>query len=157
MKNSLWQQMVGREGEATSPSLSVASFLLFSRGDLSRPGRSPSRHYPFDDVDICRGPCLLQPSKDSDRFSELVTFMSHVAPCYKSETAEFGPQLKSLLEQHGPVLVRKHGWFGPYALHSSDGTVGRKPHRYPSLSCGQSSHDVLIETCTVEGILLAFT
>ncbi|CAM9920575.1 unnamed protein product, partial [Hapterophycus canaliculatus] len=46
----------------------------------------------------------LKPSKDSDRFAELVTFMSHVAPCYKKETKEFGPQLKSLLEQHGPVL-----------------------------------------------------
>lgn len=33
--------------------------------------------------------------------------MSHVAPCYKSETKEFGPQLKSLLELHGPVLVSK--------------------------------------------------
>lgn len=31
--------------------------------------------------------------------------MSHVAPCYKKETKEFGPQLKALLEQHGPVLV----------------------------------------------------
>ncbi len=48
---------------------------------------------------------LSQPSKDSDRFAELVTFMSHVAPCYKKETKEFGPQLKALLEQHGPVLV----------------------------------------------------
>ncbi|CAN0537792.1 unnamed protein product, partial [Ectocarpus sp. 8 AP-2014] len=46
----------------------------------------------------------LKPSKDSDRFAELVTFMSHVAPCYKKETKEFGPQLKALLEQHGPVL-----------------------------------------------------
>lgn len=32
--------------------------------------------------------------------------MSHVAPCYESDTKEFGPQLKSLLEQHGTVLVR---------------------------------------------------
>ncbi|CAM9957028.1 unnamed protein product, partial [Laminaria digitata] len=44
------------------------------------------------------------PSKDSDRFAELVTFMSHVAPCYKAQTKDFGPQLKSLLERHGPVL-----------------------------------------------------
>lgn len=52
-----------------------------------------------------------QPSKDSDRFAELVTFMSHVAPCYKKETKEFGPQLKALLEQHGPVLVGKRYYF----------------------------------------------
>lgn len=109
------------------------------------------------DVDTYSGPCLFQPSKDSDRFSELVTFMSHVAPCYKSETAEFGPQLKSLLKQHGPVLVRKYGCFGPHALHSSEENVGRKQHGYPSLSCSLSSHGVCIGTCTVEDILLIFT
>ena len=56
-----------------------------------------------------------QPSKDSDRFAELVTFMSHVAPCYKAETKDFGPQLKSLLERHGPVLVRGQGASKPPA------------------------------------------
>lgn len=48
-----------------------------------------------------------QPSKESERFSELVTFLSHVAPCYKEETNDLGAQLKSLLEQHGPILVRR--------------------------------------------------
>lgn len=32
--------------------------------------------------------------------------MSHVTPCYKEEAKDFGPQIKALLEQHGPVLVR---------------------------------------------------
>ncbi|CAM9853756.1 unnamed protein product [Choristocarpus tenellus] len=47
----------------------------------------------------------LKPSKESDRFSELVTFLSHVAPCYKEECADFAPQLKDLLEQHAVILT----------------------------------------------------
>ncbi|CAN0247661.1 unnamed protein product, partial [Discosporangium mesarthrocarpum] len=48
----------------------------------------------------------LKPSKESDRFAELVTFISHVAPCYKEECSGFAPQLKGLLEEHAAVLVR---------------------------------------------------
>lgn len=76
---------------------------MLSRSRPTRPTARPPTaclHFPR---------MLAQPSKDSDRFAELVTFMSHVAPCYKKETKEFGPQLKSLLEQHGPVLVSERG------------------------------------------------
>ena len=46
----------------------------------------------------------LRPTKDSERFTELVTFMSHVASCYASDCAEVPVALLSLLEQHATTL-----------------------------------------------------
>jgi protein SDA1 len=47
----------------------------------------------------------LKPGKESERFAELVTFISHVAPCYKTECSELPEQLMSLLEEHGAILT----------------------------------------------------
>jgi protein SDA1 len=41
----------------------------------------------------------LRPTQDSDRFTELVTFMCHVAACYKEETKDLAPNLIQLLEE----------------------------------------------------------
>ena len=51
----------------------------------------------------------LRPTKDSDRFTELVTFMSHVVPCYKSECVSFPIELLSLIENnliHSNVRIK---------------------------------------------------
>lgn len=46
----------------------------------------------------------LRPTKDSERFTELVTFMSHVASCYKSDCTELPVELMELLETQASVL-----------------------------------------------------
>ena len=57
------------------------------------------RHY-LSELQIFR----LDPSKKSTSFSELVTFVSHVAPCYPAHCKDFPGQLMALLRQHGRVL-----------------------------------------------------
>jgi protein SDA1 len=46
----------------------------------------------------------MRPTKDSDRFTELVNFICHVSPCYKEETAHIPGALMSLLEEHSTNL-----------------------------------------------------
>ena len=46
----------------------------------------------------------LRPTKDSDRFTDLVNFISHVSSCYKDETADIPGELISLLEDHSGNL-----------------------------------------------------
>ncbi|KDO26028.1 hypothetical protein SPRG_08681 [Saprolegnia parasitica CBS 223.65] len=46
----------------------------------------------------------LQPSKESEHFGALVSFLSHVATCYPAELASFPTDLISLLEKHSNVL-----------------------------------------------------
>lgn len=46
----------------------------------------------------------LRPTKDSDRFTELVTFMSHVSVCYKDDCARIPLALLELLEVHAATL-----------------------------------------------------
>ena len=47
---------------------------------------------------------LLAPSQASPNFSDLVTFIAHVASCYPSETEAFASQMMQLLETHAAVL-----------------------------------------------------
>jgi protein SDA1 len=46
----------------------------------------------------------LRPTKDSDRFTDLVTFMSHVAACYKEECVHIPLALLELLEKNASTL-----------------------------------------------------
>ena len=46
----------------------------------------------------------LRPTKDSDRFTELVTFMSHVSACYKDECVAIPVSIMELLETKGGIL-----------------------------------------------------
>lgn len=46
----------------------------------------------------------LKPSKDSAEFANLVDFVSHVSPCYPTETAGYAAELMSLLDGHHAVL-----------------------------------------------------
>jgi protein SDA1 len=46
----------------------------------------------------------MKPTKDSDRFTELVNFICHVSACYKDETAHVPGALMSLLEEHSANL-----------------------------------------------------
>ncbi|OQR98020.1 SDA1 family protein [Achlya hypogyna] len=46
----------------------------------------------------------LQPTKESEHFGALVSFLSHVATCYPAELATFPMDLISLLEKHANVL-----------------------------------------------------
>ncbi|OQR97518.1 SDA1 family protein [Thraustotheca clavata] len=46
----------------------------------------------------------LQPSKESEHFGALVSFLSHVATCYPSDLAIFPTDLIQLLEKHSNVL-----------------------------------------------------
>lgn len=46
----------------------------------------------------------LRPTKDSDRFTELVTFMSHVASCYHDDCQDISTSLLTLLEVHATTL-----------------------------------------------------
>lgn len=46
----------------------------------------------------------LRPTVESDRFVELLTFMSHVAPYYKAECEPLAMQLLSLLEKNASIL-----------------------------------------------------
>jgi protein SDA1 len=46
----------------------------------------------------------LRPTKESERFTELVTFMSHVAVCYKEECENLAPSVMELLETHANIL-----------------------------------------------------
>ncbi|KAF0684282.1 Aste57867_23746 [Aphanomyces stellatus] len=57
------------------------------------------RHYESE-VAIFR----LQPSKHSEHFGALVTFLSHVSTCYPTELATFPQDLIHLLERHSAVL-----------------------------------------------------
>lgn len=45
-----------------------------------------------------------RPTKDSDRFTELVTFMCHVSPCYPLETNAIATSLLNLLETEAMTL-----------------------------------------------------
>ena len=44
------------------------------------------------------------PSNKSKTFTDLVSFISQIAPCYPEQLSEFPQQLCSLLEEHGSVL-----------------------------------------------------
>jgi protein SDA1 len=57
------------------------------------------RHFESE-LDIFK----LRPTKDSDRFTELVTFVSHVASCYKEETKHVPTALLALLEDNAMTL-----------------------------------------------------
>ena len=46
----------------------------------------------------------MRPTKDSERFCELVTFMCHVAACYKDDMQELPTSLVHLLEEHAFTL-----------------------------------------------------
>lgn len=46
----------------------------------------------------------MRPTKDSERFSELVTFMSHVAVCYKDDCPNLVPSIVELMETHATIL-----------------------------------------------------
>ena len=46
----------------------------------------------------------LRPTKHSDRFTDLVTFMSHVCVCYKDDCASIPIALLELLETHAATL-----------------------------------------------------
>jgi protein SDA1 len=46
----------------------------------------------------------LKPSKDSAEFANLVDFVSHVSPCYPTETAGYAAELMALLDGHHAVL-----------------------------------------------------
>ena len=46
----------------------------------------------------------LRPTKESDRFTELVTFMSHVASCYPNDCEEIPISLLQLLEMNATTL-----------------------------------------------------
>jgi protein SDA1 len=46
----------------------------------------------------------LRPTKDHERFTELVTFVSHVSVCYKEECEKIPVALLELLETHANVL-----------------------------------------------------
>lgn len=46
----------------------------------------------------------LRPTKDSERFTELVTFMSHVAVCYKEECHNLPISIMDLMETHANIL-----------------------------------------------------
>ena len=49
----------------------------------------------------------LEPSKAAGHFGEVVSFLSHVAPCYKEQLKEFPTQISSLLSEHYLTLERK--------------------------------------------------
>jgi len=57
------------------------------------------RHFDSE-LDIFK----LRPTKESERFTELVTFMSHVAVCYKDECALLPTSIMELLETHANIL-----------------------------------------------------
>ncbi|KAG5183588.1 SDA1-domain-containing protein [Tribonema minus] len=46
----------------------------------------------------------LKPGRDAERFAELVTFLSHVAPCYKEDCKMLPQELMALLEEHGAII-----------------------------------------------------
>lgn len=57
------------------------------------------RHFDSE-LDIFK----LRPTKESERFTELITFMSHVAFCYKEECDSLAPSVMELLETHATIL-----------------------------------------------------
>jgi protein SDA1 len=57
------------------------------------------RHFDSE-LDIFK----LRPTKDSERFTELVTFMSHIAGCYVEETKELTKAIIELLEVNAAIL-----------------------------------------------------
>jgi hypothetical protein len=46
----------------------------------------------------------LKPSKDSAEFANLIDFVSHVSPCYPTETAGYSAELMALLDTNHAVL-----------------------------------------------------
>jgi len=61
--------------------------------------RMQKRHF-YSEFDIFK----LRPTKNSDRFIDLIDFMSHVAPSYKQECANLPTELLDLLENHASTL-----------------------------------------------------
>lgn len=57
------------------------------------------RHYESE-LDIFK----MRPTQNSQRFTDLVTFMSHVAPCYRDECPKFTSQIVELMENHAGTL-----------------------------------------------------
>lgn len=57
------------------------------------------RHYESE-LDIFK----MRPTQTSQRFTDLVTFMSHVAPCYKDECPRFSLQIMELMENNSANL-----------------------------------------------------
>jgi protein SDA1 len=49
----------------------------------------------------------LEPSKPAGHFGEVVSFLSHVAPCYKEALKEYPTQISGLLSEHYLTLDRK--------------------------------------------------
>jgi len=46
----------------------------------------------------------LRPTADSERFTDLITFMSHVSHCYKKESTDLPGSLLSLMEENATTL-----------------------------------------------------
>ena len=57
------------------------------------------KHYESE-LDIFK----LRPTYDSQRFTDLITFMSHVGPCYKEESAHLPIQMMELMETNASSL-----------------------------------------------------
>jgi protein SDA1 len=57
------------------------------------------RHYESE-LDIFK----MRPTQNSQRFTDLVTFMSHVAPCFKEECPRFTSQMLELMENTAGTL-----------------------------------------------------
>lgn len=57
------------------------------------------RHYESE-LDIFK----MRPTQDSQRFTDLLTFMSHVAPCFKDECPKFSAQMMDLMENNAGTL-----------------------------------------------------
>lgn len=57
------------------------------------------RHYESE-LDIFK----LRPTKESDRFTELITFMSHVSPCYKEHGIKIATNLLDLMESNATTV-----------------------------------------------------
>ena len=49
--------------------------------------------------------CVVQPLRDSKRFEELTTFLSHMAALYKVELAEFTPTVVELLRRSAASMT----------------------------------------------------
>jgi protein SDA1 len=57
------------------------------------------RHYESE-LDIFK----MRPTQNSQRFTDLVTFMSHVVPCFKEECPKFTTQILELMDSHAGTL-----------------------------------------------------
>jgi len=94
----------------------------------------------------------LKPSKDSAEFANLVDFVSHVSPCYPTETAGYAAELMALLDGHHAVLdanLRRSAPSPPLSLslfltsppelRSTGPQHTRGQHRYAPLSWVRST------------------